>query len=288
MALLPDQKFSTFVDGGTLLVNDIIVGLRGGLNTRFTYTGALPPGVVVPIANGGTGATTATGARANLGLGTMAVQNASSVAITGGTLDSVTLSNEVLGTPISGILTNCTGLPVGTGLSLGTHSSVLVTNSSGVPAWSNTMTNGQLIIGSTGATPTASTLTAGTGISIVNGAASITINSTASGMTWSTVSGTSQSAAVDNGYIVNNAGAVTVTLPATAAIGSEIAVEGLGAGGWILTANAGQTIKIGSATTSSAGSLSSVAISDNVYVTCIVANLTWRVRTTNSAGLTIS
>ena len=43
------------------------------------------------------------------------------------------------------------------------------------------MTNGQLAIGSTGSTPVANTLTAGSGISITNAAGSITINSTGSG-----------------------------------------------------------------------------------------------------------
>lgn len=85
MALVPDQKFSTFQNGGSLDVGDIIVGLRDGLNTRFTYTGDLPPSVIIPVINGGTGADNAAGARTNLGLGTMAVQNASAVAITGGT-----------------------------------------------------------------------------------------------------------------------------------------------------------------------------------------------------------
>ncbi|MBX7153313.1 MAG: hypothetical protein K1X91_00005 [Bacteriodetes bacterium] len=42
------------------------------------------------------------------------------------------------------------------------------------------LTNGQLLIGSTGAAPVAATLTGGTGISISNNAGSITINSTAS------------------------------------------------------------------------------------------------------------
>lgn len=106
--------------------------------------------------------------------------------------------------------------------------------------------------------------------------------------TWSTISGTSQAAAVDNGYVVGNAGLTTITLPATAAVGASIGVEGLGAAGWVLTAAGGQTIKIGTTTTSTAGSLASVAASDNVYVTCIVANTTWRVRTTNSAGLTVT
>ena len=40
----------------------------------------------LPVANGGTGATTAAGIRTAAGLGTMATQNASSVAITGGTI----------------------------------------------------------------------------------------------------------------------------------------------------------------------------------------------------------
>lgn len=52
-------------------------------------------GPVLKVANGGTAATTASGARTSLGLGTMATQDASAVAITGGTLvgmDSVALS----------------------------------------------------------------------------------------------------------------------------------------------------------------------------------------------------
>ncbi len=55
------------------------------------------------------------------------------------------------------------------------NSAVFVTNSSGVGAYSSTMTSGQLIIGSTGGTPTAATLTAGAGVTITNGAGSITI-----------------------------------------------------------------------------------------------------------------
>lgn len=99
MALVPDQKFSTFQNGGDLETNDIIVGLRNGLNTRFTYTGALPTGVIIPIANGGTGADNAPDARTNLGLGTMAVQNANAVAITGGT--AALASGSVVAAPVN-------------------------------------------------------------------------------------------------------------------------------------------------------------------------------------------
>ena len=47
-------------------------------------------GPVLKVANGGTAATTASGARTSLGLGSMATQDASAVAITGGTVTGVT------------------------------------------------------------------------------------------------------------------------------------------------------------------------------------------------------
>ena len=42
----------------------------------------------LPLSQGGTGATTAANARTNLGLGTLATQNANAVAITGGSISS--------------------------------------------------------------------------------------------------------------------------------------------------------------------------------------------------------
>lgn len=169
------------------------------------------------------------------------------------------------------------------------NSSSLVTSSTGVPAWSGAMTNGQVIIGSTGATPTAATLTQGTGISITNGGGTITIAATGGGVAWAGIAGTTQNAAVNSGYVVQNAAQTTITLPATAAIGDEVLIRGLGAGGWILTANTGQTIKAGSQTTSSAGTLTSSEQYDNIDVTCIVANTTWSISAMGPiSGLTIA
>lgn len=61
-------------------------------------TGGTIAGITdLAIADGGTGASTAGGARTNLGLGTMATQDASSVAITGGSIQNVTFTGSFSG-----------------------------------------------------------------------------------------------------------------------------------------------------------------------------------------------
>lgn len=147
---------------------------------------------------------------------------------------------------------------------------------------------GQVLIGTTASDPAAATLTAGTGVSISSVTGSITISSTGIGsLTWNDVSGTSQAAAVNNGYIISNAGQTTVTLPATAAEGSVFAVQGKGATGWILQANTGQTIHFGNAATSSAGSLTSTNQWDSVTIVCVTANTTFGV-TSAVGNLTVA
>ena len=84
-----------------------------------------------------------------------------------------------------------------------TNSSSLVTSASGVPTWLGPMTNGQMIIGSTGAIPVSTTLTAGSGITITNGAGSITIassnGSAVVGLTPDSTTGGGTSPVVPNG-----------------------------------------------------------------------------------------
>ncbi len=92
----------------------------------------------------------------------------------------------------------------------------------------------------------------------------------------------------DNGYIANNGGLVTLTMPATSNVGAEIDIIGKGAGGWIVQCGVGQTIIVGSSITSSAGSVASTAAQDSFYMICTVANTEWTVGSgPQSAGLTI-
>jgi len=51
----------------------------------------------LPVANGGTGSSTAAGARTNLGLGNISTQASNNVALTGGTLDGVTIGGTTRG-----------------------------------------------------------------------------------------------------------------------------------------------------------------------------------------------
>ena len=109
--------------------------------------------------------------------------------------------------------------------------------------------------------------------------ASGVISAASGGLSFINVSGTTQTAAINTGYIANNAGLVTITLPSTAAIGSIVEVAGAGAGGWKLAQGSGQSIKFGVVTSTSGatGSISSTVSSDSIRVICTVANSGWAV-----------
>ncbi len=136
------------------------------------------------------------------------------------------------------------------------------------------------------------TLVAGSNITLTTNASTdtITIASSGSGggMTMNAASGTTQAAAVNNGYICTNAAQCNVTLPATAAVGDLVKVVSQGAGGIKVTANTGQTVKGLGDTTTSAGSVTPAAQYDSIQLICVVANTTWVIDTFVSSLLTFA
>lgn len=96
------------------------------------------------------------------------------------------------------------------------------------------------------------------------------------GLTWNTITGTSQSAAVNQGYRCDNVAQTTVTLPVTSAVNDIIRVAGTGAGGWIIDYTTNQLIHfLGVDTTTTTGNLTSTNRYDSVELICSVANLEW-------------
>jgi len=170
----------------------------------------------------------------------------------------------------------------------GANSAMVVTSSTGVPAMTASMTNGQIVIGSTGSTPVPATITAGGGISITNAAGSITIGSSGGGITWSEAT-TSATMGVNNGYIANNGSLVTLTLPATSVLGDVLSVQGYGAGSWSIAQGAAQSIRVGTvvSTIGITGSVSAANRYDSASFVCVVADTEWLCTGAISAGLDI-
>ena len=142
---------------------------------------------------------------------------------------------------------------------------VLITNNSSVPSLlANSGTPGYVLTANTGAPPSWQAITGS--------------------VTWSSIAGTTQTAAVNHGYIVSNIGQTTITLPATAALGSVVEVAGLGAGGWILEPGAGQDINLGE--DNATVSITSANANDCIRVVCVVADTSWTMLSSVGAGFT--
>jgi len=105
------------------------------------------------------------------------------------------------------------------------------------------------------------------------------------GLTWFEVTTTSASMTVNNGYVASNAALVTLTLPASAAVGDQLTINGKGAGGWRIAQNALQQVQLGTlATTAGVGGfVASINRYDSVVLQCITAG-TATIWTAKSAG----
>lgn len=137
-------------------------------------------------------------------------------------------SITVVGSPgTSTLTTQLTGL---------TQHSLQVGGTAGTLTQLGVATNGQLPIGSTGADPVLATLTAGTGISISNGAGSISISTSSTG-TVNTLTGNSGGPISPTGGNINTIGAGSITI---AGSGSTLTTQ--------LTGITNHAIQIGSST----------------------------------------
>lgn len=170
----------------------------------------------------------------------------------------------------------------GTGLATLTAHSVQVGAGTSVLTQIGVGSNGQCLLGSTGADPVFAALTSSAGtITYSVGAGTLNLEVTTPAvdqLTWTVITASTQAAAVNHGYICNYAGQLVVTLPATAAVGTLISVTGMNtAAGWKVAQNAGQQIFFGTSTTTSGtgGSLAGTNIYDVVQLVCNTANTTW-------------
>jgi len=102
-----------------------------------------------------------------------------------------------------------------------------------------------------------------------------------SSLTWTTVTGTTQSMLTNSGYVANNAAQVAFTLPTASSVGDVLQVQGKGAGGWRINQNASQTIYNGvtgtATTTGTSGYVDSTTQYASIRLVCVTANLDWAV-----------
>ena len=190
---------------------------------------------------------------------------------TGGTT-GLTFAGAVATETLGGTLVVSNG---GTGRATLTNHGLLVGAGTVAITQLGVASNGQLPIGSGGADPVLATITPGTGISITNGAGSITIAATGAGFTWYDVTIGAATLAAESGYIADAAGLTTFTMPTNNVFGDTIKIVGKGAGGWKVIYGAGQNIIFGSsASTITTGNIASTNANDCVEMVCTTSSIT--------------
>lgn len=226
-----------------------------------------------PVIEGGTGAITLTDHGVLLGSGTGAV-TAAAVGTNGQVLVGSTGADPAFATLTSSGST--ISYTPGAG-SLNVDLVVPVVVASGGTGATSMTAYAVVCGGTTSTNPLQSVASVGTSGQVLtsNGAGALPTFQPASGggLTWA-VTTVDASLVASNGYIANKAGLLTMTLPATSAVGDVIRITGINtAVGWRIAQNATQQIFFGTSSTTVGvgGYLEATAIRDSVEMVCVVA-----------------
>jgi len=141
---VPAGKTTYIYNNGTNVVDAI------------THLSSLTLATALPVASGGTGATTATNARTNLGLGSISTQDATAISVSGGTVGGTTIVNTSGNVTASGT-TTLSGTAIASGTlnvtgnlqldgSAGSSGQVIVSSGSGTPIWGSGFPSGGIIM----------------------------------------------------------------------------------------------------------------------------------------------
>lgn len=198
-ASVPDT-FTT--DSGNAIPALNVINVLGGTGMSTSGSGntvTVTLTTPVTVANGGTGATTLTGVLTGNGTSAFTASAVTQYNVLVGAASNLITSiapAATSGTPL--ISQGASADPAfgtavvaggGTGATSLTDGGILLGSGTGSVTVTSQPTNGQLLIGSTGVDPVLATLTAGTGVTITEGAGSITIDADNNG-TVTSVSGT--------------------------------------------------------------------------------------------------